>query len=304
MDERNRRWTPPSVDPAKLRLGDMPGDRIRIDDSHIRRAEEAFSVVLPRLEAKGDERLVLSVYGGSGVGKSEIGSILAYFCGAAGYPAYVMSGDNYPHRCPPQNDAERLNVYRAAGLSALARDEAFSDDWDRDIHAAWDSLGDADPALARSHRGFAIYQEAGRAALQNYLGTRREIDFDLVNAIVARFRSGAASIPLKRMGRTPRDIHFETVDFSGIRVLIIEWTHGNNPRLEGVDLPLFLYSSPQETLDHRRSRAREADLDSSFVRLVLDIEQSRLNTQAKGAALILAKDGRILQPEDLGGRIL
>lgn len=282
---------------SELVLGDMPGDRIKIDDSHIARASTACPVVLHRLEEEKGEKLVVSVYGGSGVGKSEIGSILAYYCGDAGYPAYVMSGDNYPRRCPPHNDAERLNVFRAAGLAAIARDEAFVDGWDAEIHDAWERMADADPALATDHQGYARYQRAGRTALLEYLGTQAEIDFDLVNSIIRRFKEGVASIALKRMGRTPADIHLELVDFSRISVLIIEWTHGNNSLLDGVDLPIFLYSSPEETLEHRRSRGRDADTDSSFVRLVLDIEQRLVNGRASAAALILARDGTVIPRE-------
>lgn len=297
-------WNPPTLESSKLVLGDMPGDRIQIDDSHIARADAAFPLVLDRLRGLDDdrrERLVVSVYGGSGVGKSEIGSILAYYCTDAGYPAYVMSGDNYPHRCPPHNDAERLNVYRAAGMAAIARDPAFTDEWDATIHERWPTMGDADPALAVGHPGFARYQAAGREALLSYLATQNEVDFDLVNAIIARFKTGAPTVPLKRMGRTPGAIHFEAVDFSLTRVLIIEWTHGNNPRLQGVDLPIFLYSSPEETLAHRRSRGRDADVDSSFIKLVLEIEQERLDRRAHAAAIILGKNGQIVSKDGFPG---
>jgi hypothetical protein len=272
----------------------MPGDRIKIDASHIQRANAAFPMILERLRSRPDERLVVSVYGGSGVGKSEVGSIIGAYCATEGYPAYVLSGDNYPYRIPPQNDIERLNRFRSAGLAAIARHDEFCEAWNRDIHAAWPSFEDADPARARDDRGFAVYQRAGRAALERYLGSAEEIDFDLVNAIIARFAAGSDTIAVKRMGRTPGDVHIVPVDVSRTRVLIVEWTHGNNPRLSGIDLPVFLYSSPEETLAHRRSRGRDSDTDSAFIRLVLDIEQALVNARSESAAMVIGKDGRII----------
>jgi len=290
-------WTPPSIDVSNLDTGEMPGDKIKIDENHIARANIAFPVILRHLTSKDTGRFVVSVYGGSGVGKSEIGSILTRYCEEAGFPAYMMSGDNYPRRYPNQNNIERLNTYRDSGLAAMASDTEFKDEWDDEIRSHWPTTMDFHPSLAINHRGFSLYQNAGRAALSEYLGTKIEIDFNLVNSIIKRFKAGKTRIPLKRMGRSHDDICFRTIDFSNIRVLILEWTHGNSPFLRGVDFPIFLYSSPMETLEHRRSRGRDADTDSPFVQLLLEIEQSKLNTQASKAALIIGKNGAIIPQE-------
>jgi len=287
-------WTPPSVDVSSLITGDMPGDKIEINEDHIARANIAFPLILRHLTSEDSDHFVISVYGGSGVGKSEIGSVLARYCEEAGFPAYLMSGDNYPRRYPNQNNIERLNIYRSSGLAAMAADEEFEDEWDDEIRSHWPTTMDFNPSLAINHRGFSLYQNAGRAALTEYLGTGIEIDFKLVNSIIARFKAGIGRISLKRMGRTQENICFRTIDFSKIRILILEWTHGNSPFLQGVDLPIFLYSVPTETLEHRRLRGRDAHTDSPFVQLVLELEQSILNAQASKAALIIGKNGTII----------
>jgi len=289
-------WTPPVLDIARLEAGDMPGDQIRIDESHVKRANTVFPLVLGRLVTVENSRLIISVYGGSGVGKSEIGSILSSYCRDAGCPAYLMSGDNYPHRYPAQNEDERLNTYRSFGLAGISADSGFEDSWIEDIQAHWEDMSDSDPSLAKDHKGFSLYQNAGRRALTDYLGSEREINFNLVNSIIDKFKSGSERIPLKRMGRTRNEVYFEVVDFSGIHVLILEWTHGNSPYLHGIDIPIFLYSSPEETLEHRRSRGRDANVDSAFTRLVLDIEQGKLSEQASKSALIVGKDGTPIPP--------
>ena len=112
-------WTPPAL-PAEIPHGDMPGDKVCIGDEHIRKANVIFPALLRALRESAGDKAVVAVFGGSGVGKSEIASVLAAYLRAAGIGSYVMSGDNYPRRIPMYNDAERASVFRAAGLKALA----------------------------------------------------------------------------------------------------------------------------------------------------------------------------------------
>ena len=76
--------------------------------------------------------------------------------------------------------------------------------------------------------------------------------------------------------------------------LIVEWTHGNNDLLTGVDIPILLNSTPEETLAHRRSRARDGATDSPFTMLVLALEQAKLHAQASKAKIIVSKSGELL----------
>lgn len=96
------------------------------------------------------------------------------------------------------------------------------------------------------------------------------------------------------MGRIPEDLWYDAVDFSQKQVLIIEWTHGNSDHFTGVDIPILLNSTPQETLEHRRSRNRDGGVDHPFTTMVLEIEQRLLEQQARKAAFIIAKDGELL----------
>ncbi len=107
-------WTPPEL-PPEIPHGDMPGDKVSIREGHIQKANGIFPALLPLLwEALAQNparRAVVSVCGGSGVGKSEIASLLTFYLNRLGVGAYTLSGDNYPHRIPLQNDAERLRVF-------------------------------------------------------------------------------------------------------------------------------------------------------------------------------------------------
>lgn len=298
-------WHPPTVDVASTGTGDMPGDKVQIEQSHIDKATMIFPRLLPRLAGLDGGRFVVSVFGGSGVGKSEIASVLAHYCNSEGYNSYIMSGDNYPCRIPERNDLERLSVYRNGALSVLARTAGFSNDWMEALLEKRPDMKDLTPdGFDDDEMTWATrYVDAGRTALASYLGTENEIDFPMVNSIIESFKSGSDTLVLKRMGRTPDTIRYEAVDFTDIQVLFLEWTHGGNPLVAGIDFLVFLFSTPEETLAHRLSRARDKNTDSPLISLVLQIEHEKLVGWAKDADLIVSKTGEILSHEDFRRRL-
>lgn len=289
----------PTQVPPDIPHGDMPGDKIRIGEEHIRKAGTLFPRLLEELARTGKDKVVVSVYGGSGVGKSEIASLLAFGLREAGIGSYVISGDNYPRRIPLYNDAERLRVFRVAGLQGLVAEGAYSDGVQEVLSKLWASETDPDPALRTEYPWLEVYQRHGREALTEYLGTAAEQDFDELNAILSDFRSGSPSRWLKRMGRTEEERWYSQVDFAGVEVLILEWTHGNSPFLTQVDIPVLLNSTPEETREHRRLRARDSKTDSPFTTMVLEIEQAKLDAQARTSRLAISKGGELLDPATL-----
>ncbi len=289
---------PEPVDNARLRTGDMPGDKVEITEDHLAKARVVFprlvELLEPILAADPHHRAVVAVHGGSGVGKSETGSLLAYGLNEIGVGAYVLSGDNYPRRVPSANDAERLRVFRTAGLKGLV-DAGVYDPTVRSMLSDLQRDGqDADPGRVAAHSWMREYLKAGRQALDAYLGSSTEIDFGEVNAILAAFHAGAPSLTLKRMGRSADQVWYDEVDFSVLQVIVLEWTHGNSAHLSGVDLPILLNSTPAETLAHRRSRARDGAVDSPFTTMVLQLEQAKLQAGASRAKIIVAKSGELL----------
>lgn len=292
MEEK---WTAPEIT-GDIPHGDMPGDRICIDEGHIQKAKTIFPELRAMIAERGNKRTVAAVCGGSGVGKSEIASVLAYYLNDAGIGAYVLSGDNYPRRIPRDNDLERLRVYRNGGLRGLVAAGLISEPLTNELRELWNSERDAEPFPEKEW--LQVYQKAGRRALTGYLGTPAETDFDEVSEILARFHQGATEIALKRMGRETTELWYDPVDFSSVRVLIVEWTHGNSEELEGVDIPILLNSTPAETLAHRRARNRDGKTDSAFTTMVLEIEQQKLEAQAHKARIILSKQGKLLTYAD------
>lgn len=274
--------------------GDMPGDKIEIGESHIAKAKVIFPELLNKLLENGSEKAVLCVCGGSGVGKSEIASVLGYYLTSLGIRSYVLSGDNYPRRIPKYNDAERLNTFRRAGIRGMLLEGVYTEANGQILRELQEAETDSDPKLTAEYPWLSAYIKYGKEALRCYLGTMQEIDFDEVSGILSAFKSGREEIFLKRMGRTETELWYSPVDFSDTEVLIVEWTHGNSDYLQGVDIPILLNSTPEETLAHRRARNRDGKTDSAFTTMVLGIEQKKLHEQARKAKIIVSKDGSLL----------
>jgi alpha-galactosidase len=302
-------WTPVEVsDTDNVPTGDMPGDKAKITPQHIAKSRIIFpkllDLLMPVIEASVHQRAAVAVCGGSGVGKSEIASLISLYLNRMGIGAYTLSGDNYPHRIPKYNDAERLRVFRTSGTGGLIAHGQYSEERRAPLKALQAAGEDANPEQVKKLPWLALYQRSGRNGLQNYLGTSNETDFAAVSSIVSQFQNGASTIFLKRMGREETELWFEPVDFSDKHVLVLEWTHGNNRNLQGIDIPILLNSTPQETLEHRRSRNRDGATDSPFTMMVLGIEQDLLVSQASQAKLILSKDGEILTYREFLRRML
>ena len=302
-------WTPESIeDTDSVPTGDMPGDKVKIGPGHIKKSQVIFpkllDLLIPVLESNPYERAVVVVCGGSGVGKSEIASLISLYLNRMGIGSYTLSGDNYPHRIPKYNDAERLRIFRQSGIRGLIAHGQYPEGRSAVLKDLQASGSDSNPDCAKTHPWLSVYQAAGRAGLKNYLGTPNEIDFRELSGLVAQYKNGASNIFLKRMGREETELSYELVDFRGKHVLVIEWTHGNNHNLLGVDIPILLNSTPQETLEHRRLRNRDGATDSPFTTMVLAIEQEMLVSQASNAKLILSKSGDIVTYRDFAELML
>jgi hypothetical protein len=292
MNFQASNWTPPKL-PLDIPQGDMPGDRIHIGNEHIQKSCVIFPALLPILKTASN-KAVIAVCGGSGVGKSGVASVLSYYLRNIGIGSYTLSGDNYPHRIPKQNDAERLRIFRESGIKGMIANGVYTPDRAKVLKNLQLDDQDAESVFIENFPWLEVYQREGRKGLAGYLGTPNEQGFGQLAEIVSRFKGGAASIWLKRMGRAETEIWYDEIDFSKVNVLVIEWTHGNSDYYQGVDIPILLNSTPQETQAYRLLRGRDGQTGSAFTTMVLDIEQKLLESQAHKAKLIVSKDFKLL----------
>lgn len=292
-------WVAPEVG-ADIPIGDVPGDKVKIWDSHITKANAIFTELLKLLKSmasEGKERAVISVSGGSGVGKSGVAAVLAHYLKSIGIGTYTMSGDNYPRRIPMYNDAERLRIFRESALNKMITDGVYTKEHFDIVHDLQKKGMDADKENIKQYPWFESYLGGGIEGLRGYLGTPNEQEFEKVEEIISNFKNGEDKIWLKRMGRTDTELWYDEIDFSETGILIIEWTHGNSDFFSGVDIPVLLNSTPTETLQYRIARNRDGEADSPFVTRVLEIEQRKLHEQAHKAKIILSKAGELLSFE-------
>lgn len=211
-------------------------------------AKELYKVMTKYANCQ-NKKMVISIFGGSGCGKTTLSAVISQYFLNDGIGCYVLSGDNYPKLCPEHNDEERQRIYEKDGTDGLSE----------------------------------------------YLGTPKEIAFDEINRVIAEFKEGKQTIALRKLGREKDAACYENMDFHNIRILLIEWTHGGSKYLSGVDVPVYIDSIPEDTLDRRWKRNRDKNTGSELIRNVLNVEQEKLVQQAKSAKIIVNRDGGIYE---------
>lgn len=292
LSQAQENWQPPEV-PDDIPQGDMPGDKVWIGPQSIQKAQVAFRAMLPMLrealEANPHRKAVISVSGGSGVGKTCVSALLTYYLNQLGVGAFTLSGDNYPLRYPQLNDAERTRIFRLAGVRRMVAQGVYNQEHAAILKDLQLKDLDCEPKECETYPWLSAYQAAGREELFQYLGTEKEQEYDKIQEVLRQFKEGQEKIWLKRMGRDDTALWFEEKDFSQISVVVLEWTHGNSGKFQGVDIPILLSSTPAETREYRLSRGRDANADTAFITMVLELEQKKLEDRAGAAKVIVSK---------------
>ena len=95
------------------------GDILKINISHRARTNLLFDWLRNKYTDPA-KKLVISVGGPSGSGKSEIGALLSALYQNAGIPSILVPCDNFPIRAPKFNDLHRRELFDSKGKEALA----------------------------------------------------------------------------------------------------------------------------------------------------------------------------------------
>ena len=272
------------MDTKEMTVSDLAREQIR-------NAERLFPLILEKTEERKEKKTIISVSGGSGVGKTGMAFLLQNMFEKQGKKSLIISGDNYPHRIPMYNDAERIARFRMSGLNGLITERLYTDEVKEKLLELQKAGRDAEEQ--EDMQWLSIYQKYGDKALTDYLGTDQELDYEAVSNLLMQFHGGTSQLLLRHMGRTPDDIWYDRRDVSDTDILILEWTHGNSACLQGVDVSVVLISTPEETLENRKKRNRDTAIDSPFVARVLSIEQKKINDGLDRADIIQDMHGRI-----------
>ena len=272
------------MDTKEITVSDLAREQIR-------NAERLFPLILEKTEERKEKKTIISVSVGSGVGKTGMAFLLQNMFEKQGKKSLIISGDNYPHRIPMYNDAERIARFRMSGLNGLITERLYTDKVKEKLLELQKAGRDAEEQ--EDMQWLSIYQKYGDKALTDYLGTDQELDYEAVSNLLMQFHGGTSQLLLRHMGRTPDDIWYGRRDVSDTDILILEWTHGNSAYLQGVDVSVVLISTPEETLENRKKRNRDTAIDSPFVARVLRIEQKKINDGLGRADIIQDMHGRI-----------
>ena len=272
------------MDTKEITVSDLAREQIR-------NAERLFPLILEKTEERKEKKTIISVSGGSGVGKTGMAFLLQNMFEKQGKKSLIISGDNYPHRISMYNDAERIARFRMSGLNGLITEGLYTDEVKEKLLELQKAGRDAEEQ--EDMQWLSIYQKYGDKALTDYLGTDQELDYEAVSNLLMQFHGGTSQLLLRHMGRTPDDIWYDRMDVSDTDILILEWTHGNSACLQGVDVSVVLISTPEETLENRKKRNRDTAIDSPFVVRILRIEQKKINDGLDRADIIQDMHGRI-----------
>lgn len=270
-------------------------EKVKVDivEAQRRNADLLYPRIRSRLqELKGEEKKVIAISGGSGAGKTGMAWLLKEHFAENKISALILSGDHYPHRIPMYNDAERLQIFRSEGLIGLLKENLYQTDVEDALRKLQMQGEDANEEWTTLYPWLTIYQKYGDEALKDYLGTDRELRFFEVSSVLSAFKRGE-KIWLRQMGREVYEVWYREERTEDKEVLILEWTHGNSPLLTGIDLSIVLESTPEETLENRKKRNRDAAITSPFVARVLRIEQEKINAGMDMADFIQDMAGNI-----------
>ena len=137
----------------------------------------------------------------------------------------------------------------------------------------------------------ALHEKDGKQALEGYLGTQEEADYNRLNKLIADFKGNEKRLDLRIMDAKDSHVHQDphSVDFSEIQVIVLEgtWSH----LVVGSDVKVFLETDFEKTLAHRKTRAR--DPITPFGEIVLKIEQGKLDKLKEKADIVIDTEGNV-----------
>jgi alpha-galactosidase len=146
----------------------------------------------------------------------------------------------------------------------------------------------------------AIFETDGKEGLRRYLGTTEEIDFQRLIGLADSFKSGEDSITLRIIDRVNSVVYNDksVTDVSALKAMIFEGTW--SCLIKPVDLKVFLYATPEETMAHRKARNRDGGVGSPIVETVLGIEQEKLEHISREIAHLIVYRDHTVKITDVG----
>lgn len=137
--------------------------------------------------------------------------------------------------------------------------------------------------------------DAKRRQDDGWLGPHVEVRLDLLERNLLDARNGALSIVKPLIDYDANSVEDETIDLSGVDVIIAEGTYTS--LLKHVDTRVFIARNRLDTLEHRQKRNRGDEVGDPFIERVLEVEHKIIAGHRQLADLIITKDYEVIRPE-------
>lgn len=125
-----------------------------------------------------------------------------------------------------------------------------------------------------------------------WLGPHVEVRLDLLETHLVDAVAGAATITKPLIDYDADAVDDETIDLSGVDVVIAEGTYTS--LLRTVDTRVFIARNRLETLEHRRKRNRGDEVDDPFIEGVLDVEHKIIAGHRTLADFVITRDYEVV----------
>ncbi len=134
--------------------------------------------------------------------------------------------------------------------------------------------------------------DAKRREDESWLGPHVEVRLDALEQNLIDAINGADEIVKPLVDYDKNSIEEETIDLSGVKVIIAEGTYTS--LLKNVDTKVFIARNRIDTLEHRQKRNRGDEVGDPFIEDVLKLEHKIIAGHKQLADFVITRDYDVL----------
>lgn len=134
--------------------------------------------------------------------------------------------------------------------------------------------------------------DAKRRTDDSWLGPHVEVHLDVLEQNLVDAINGADRIVKPLIDYNKNSIEEETIDLSGVDVVIAEGTYTS--LLKNVDTKVFIARNRVDTLEHRQKRNRGSEVGDPFIENVLKLEHKIIAGHKQLADFVITRDYEVI----------
>ena len=134
--------------------------------------------------------------------------------------------------------------------------------------------------------------DAKRREDDSWLGPHIEVNLDVLEQNLIDAINGADTIIKPLIDYDQNSVENETIDLSGIKVIIAEGTYTS--LLKNVDTKVFIARNRVDTLEHRQKRNRGTEVGDPFIENVLQLEHKIIAGHKQLADFVITREYEVI----------